>query len=100
MKKFYSVRLKEYRESIPHDVAMDMLVHESPMIKYLHDNKALEFKFVKSRHRLDCYADEKFLTMAQMKFENIFGDKGRMGFMELYISRMISKKLQLAKGST
>lgn len=100
MKKFYSIRLKEHRESIPLSVAQDMLKEESEMVRYLSDNRALEFRYIKSRHRLDLYADEKYLTMAKMKYENMFGDKGRMGFMELYISRLINKKLQLAKGST
>lgn len=100
MKKFYSIRLKEHRESIPLSVAQEMLKEESEMVRYLSDNKALEFRYIKSRHRLDLYADEKYLTMAKMKYENMFGDKGRMGFMELYISRLINKKLQLAKGST
>lgn len=77
-----------------------MLKEESEMVRYLSDNRALEFRYIKSRHRLDLYADEKYLTMAKMKYENMFGDKGRMGFMELYISRLINKKLQLAKGST
>ena len=100
MKKFYSIRLKEHRESIPLSVAQEMLKEESEMVRYLSDNRALEFRYIKSRHRLDLYADEKYLTMAKMKYENMFGDKGRMGFMELYISRLINKKLQLAKGST
>jgi len=30
----------------------------------------------------------------------MFGGRGKMGFMELYISRLINRKLQLAKGST
>jgi len=38
--------------------------------------------------------------MAKMKYPTIFGRKGRMGFLELYISHMINKKLELAKGST
>ena len=100
MKKFYSIRLKEHRESIPLSVAQEMLKEESEMVRYLSDNRALEFRYIKSRHRLDLYADEKYLTMAKMKYENMFGDKGRMGFMEPYISRLINKKLQLAKGST
>ena len=92
--------MREHRESIPLSVAQDMLKEESEMVRYLSDNRALEFRYIKSRHRLDLYADEKYLTMAKMKYENMFGDKGRMGFMELYISRLINKKLQLAKGST
>ena len=100
MKRFYSIRLKHYKEFIPVSVAQEMLKAESKMIQYLSDNGALTFKFVKSRSRLDCYADEKYLTMARMKYPEIFEGKGRMGFLELYISRLIQKKLSLEKGST
>jgi hypothetical protein len=77
-----------------------MLKEESELIQYLSDNGALEFRYVESRHRLDLYADDKYLTMGKIKYPNIFGDKGRMGFMELYISRLLKKKLQLARGSS
>lgn len=100
VKKFYSIRLKHYKEFIPVSVAQDMLKEESELIKYLSDNGALTFRFVKSRDRLDCYADEKYLTMGRLKYPDIFGVKGRMGFLELYISRLIQKKLSIAKGST
>ena len=40
------------------------------------------------------------LMMAKMKYPTVFGNKGRMGFLELYISHIINKKLQNAKGST
>jgi hypothetical protein len=100
VKKFYSIRLREHRESIPVTVAQDMLKEESELIKYLSDNGALEFRYVESRHRLDLYADDKYLTMGRIKHPNIFGDKGMMGFMELYISRLLRKKMQLARGSS
>ena len=100
MKKFYSIRLKYYKEFIPTAVAQQMLKEESPMIRYLDDNKALEFRFIESRNRLDLYADEKYLMLAKMKYKDVFENRARMGFMELYISRLINKKLQLAKGST
>ena len=77
-----------------------MLIDESAFIKYLSDNKALEFRFNKARNRLDLFADEKYLMMGRMKHPDIFQGRGRMGFMELYISRMLKKKIQLAKGST
>lgn len=77
-----------------------MLIEESEMIKYLHDHKVLEFKFNKQRNRLDLFSDEKYLTMARMKYPDIFQGRGRMGFMELYISRLIKKKLEIAKGSS
>jgi len=100
VKKFYSIRLKYYKEFIPTAVAQQMLKEESKMIRYLSDNRALEFRFIKSRNRLDLYADEKYLMLAKMKYKDVFENRARMGFMELYISRLINKKLQLAKGST
>lgn len=100
MKKFYSIRLKHYREFIPVTVAQDMMRTESELVRYLSDNGALEFRYIKSRNRLDLYGDEKYLTMGRIKYPDMFGGRGKMGFMELYINRLINKKLQLAKGST
>ncbi len=101
VKKFYSIRLRHYKEFIPVSVAQEMLKEESKLIKYLSDNGALTFRFVKSRQRLDVYADEKYLTMGRLKHPEIFGGrKGRVGFLELYISRLIRRKLEIAKGST
>ena len=77
-----------------------MLLDESKMIKYLWKNRALEFRYPKNKNRLDLYADPKYLMLAKMKYSSIFGNKERMGFMELYISNLISKKLSIAKGST
>ena len=94
------MRLREHRESIPVTVAQQMLKDESELIQYLGDNGALEFRYIESRHRLDLYADDKYLMMGKLKYPMIFGDKGKMGFMELYISRLIKKKLELAKGSS
>jgi hypothetical protein len=100
VKRFYSIRLKHFREFIPTNVAQQMLKEESPMIRYLSDNKALEFRFIKSRNRLDLYADEKYLMLAKMKYKDVFENRARMGFMELYISRLIRKKLEIARGSS
>ena len=100
MKKFYSVKIKHRKENIPPRLAEQMLLDESKMINYLWRNQALEFLYPNGKNRLDVYADEKYLMMALMKYPTIFGRKGRMGFLELYISHLINKKLQLAKGST
>jgi len=81
-------------------LAEQMLLDESKMCKYLWKNKALYFKYPKGKNRLDVYADEKYLMLAKMKYPTIFGRKGRMGFLELYISHMINKKLEIAKGSS
>ena len=81
-------------------VAQDMLKAESELVKYLSDNGALEFRYIESRNRLDLYGDEKYLTMGRIKYPDMFGGRGRMGFMELYISRLIRKKLEIGKGSS
>ena len=70
------------------------------MIKYLWKNKALEFRYPKHKNRLDLYAEPKYLMLAKMKYPTIFGDKGRMGFMELYIVHRINQRMMNAKGST
>lgn len=100
MKKFYSIKLKQFKENIPPRLAEQMLLDESKMIKYLWKNRALEFRYPKHKNRLDLYAEPKYLMLAKMKYPTIFGNKGRMGFMELYISSLIRKKLEIGKGST
>jgi hypothetical protein len=97
VKKFYSIRLKYFKEYIPLKLAKVMLKQESNLIKWLGRHKALTFKYVASRKRLDCYAKEKFLTMGRLLYPDIFDGRGRVGFMELYISSMIKKRMQLKK---
>jgi hypothetical protein len=38
--------------------------------------------------------------MGRLKYPHIFGNKKRMGFMELYIVHRLNQRLNLAKGST
>ena len=77
-----------------------MLIDESELVKFLYNNKALEFRYPKNKNRLDLYADEKFLMIGKLTYPYMFGNKKRMGFMELYIAHRINQKLSLAKGST
>ncbi len=77
-----------------------LLKKESPLIKYLHKNKALKFVYREKTNKLDCYGEEKHLMIGNLKYPKIFGNKGRVGFMELYITHMINKKLKLAEGSS
>ena len=100
MKKFYSIKLKQFKENIPPKLAEQMLIDESKLVKYLWKNKAVEFRYPKHKHRLDLYADEKYLMLGKMKYPTMFGDKGRMGFMELYIVHRLNQRLNLARGST
>ena len=100
MKKFYSIKLKQFKENIPPKLAEQMLIDESELVKFLWKNKALEFRYPKHKHRLDLYADEKFLMIGKLTYPYMFGNKKRMGFMELYISMKIKQQMSLAKGST
>ncbi len=54
----------------------------------------------KNRNLLEAYAEEKHLMIGKIKYPDLFGNKGRIGFMELYISHIINKKIMLAKGSS
>ena len=77
-----------------------MLIDESELVKFLWKNKALEFRYPKHKHRLDLYADEKFLMIGKLTYPYMFGNKKRMGFMELYIVHRINQKMSMSKGST
>ena len=46
------------------------------------------------------YADEKYLIIGKLKHPNMFGNRKRMGFMELYIVHKINQRMNLARGST
>ena len=100
MKKFYSIKLKQFKENIPPALAETMLLDESKLVKYLWKHRALEFRYPKHKHRLDLYADEKYLIMGKLKHPTMFGGRKRMGFMELYIVHRINQRMTNAKGST
>ena len=100
MKKFYSIKLKQFKENIPPKLAEQMLIDESELVKFLWKNKALEFRYPKHKHRLDLYADEKYLMIGKLAYPYMFGNRKRMGFMELYIVHRINQKMSLSKGST
>ena len=62
MKKFYSIKLRQFKENIPPALAETMLLDESKLVKYLWKHRALEFRYPKHKHRLDLYADEPSLA--------------------------------------
>ena len=84
---------------MPAYVAKLLLKKESPLIQYLDENKALRFRHLKKDNILECYGDEKHLVVGKLKYPDLFGRKGRMGFMELYISMKIKQQMMLSKGS-
>ena len=92
--------MKQFKENIPPKLAEQMLIDESELVKFLWKNKALEFRYPKHKNRLDLYADEKYLMMGKLKYPTIFGNRKRMGFMELYIVHRINQRMSLSKGST
>lgn len=100
MKKFYSIKLKQFKENIPPRLAEQMLIDESKLVKYLWKHNALEFRYPEHKNRLDLYADEKYLMIGKLKYPTMFGNKGRMGFMELYIAHKINKQMNLSRGSS
>ena len=100
MKRFYSIKLKYYKEKIQPYTAKLVLTKQSPLINYLSEKKALKWVFRKKRNLLEAYADEKHLMIGKILHPELFGNKGRIGFMELYISHVINQKMELAKGST
>jgi len=100
VKKFYSIKLKQFKENVPPALAETMLLDESKLVKYLWKHKALEFRYPKNKHRLDLYADEKYLVIGKLKYPNIFGNRKKMGFMELYIVHRLNQRMNLAEGST
>jgi len=100
VKKFCSIKLKQFKENVPPALAETMLLDESKLVKYLWKHKALEFRYPKNKHRLDLYADEKYLVIGKLKYPNIFGNRKKMGFMELYIVHRLNQRMNLAKGST
>lgn len=100
MKRFYSIKLKHYKEKIDPYTAKLVLVKESPLINYLKENRALKWVYRKNRNLLEAYGEEKHLMIGKIKYPEMFGNKGRIGFMELYISHIINKRIMLAKGSS
>ena len=100
MKRFYSIKLKHYKENIPQYTAKLVLTKESPLINYLSENRALKWVYRKNRNLLEAYGEEKHLMIGKIKYPEMFGNKERIGFMELYISHIINHRIMLAKGSS
>ncbi len=98
-KEFYSIKLKCFKENVPVELAITMLKEESPLVNYLSKNGALVCRFWNSNNTLHLRGETKHLMIGKMMYPELFPNKGRVGFMELYISRIINKKLNLVKGS-
>ena len=90
----YKVKLKAGKENVPVRLAKILLKDESPLIKYLSDNRALIWSYWPSNDTLHLKAEEKHLVIGKMMYPDLFPNRGRMGFMELYISRLLKQKLK------
>ena len=98
MKKFFTLKLNGYNENSPIELAKNLIVDESPLVKYLHDNNALKIRHSKSKALMECYAKAKHLTIARIKYGRVL--PGKMSFIELFIAHQLKRKYELAEGST
>ena len=92
------MELKGYNEHCPIYLAKNLIVDESPFVKYLHDNNALKIRHIKSRALMECYAKAKYLTIARIKYGKVL--PGKMSFIEIFIQHQLKRKMELSKGST
>ena len=79
---------------------LEVLLKESHLVDYLNENKALRFRYNRKSNMLELWAKEKRLMMGQLMYPKMFHERGRIGFMDLYISHILNKQINLAKGST
>ena len=98
MKKFFTLKLNGYNENLPIEFAKNLIVDESPLVKYLHDNNALKIRHSKSKALMECYAKAKHLTIARIKYGRVL--PGKMSFIEIFIQHQLKRKMELSKGST
>ena len=98
MKWFFTMELKGYNEHCPISLAKNLIVEESPFVKYLHDNNALKIRHSKSKALMECYAKAKHLTIARIKYGRVL--PGKMSFIEIFIQHQLKRKMELSKGST
>ena len=98
MKKFFTLKLKGYNENVPIELAKNLIVDESPLVKYLHDNNALKIRHNKSRALMECYAKAKHLTIARIKYGRVL--PGKMSFIEIFIQHQLKRKMEISRGST
>ena len=92
------MELKGYNEHCPIELAKNLIVCESPFVKYLHDNNALKIRYIKARALMECYAKAKYLTIARIKYGRVL--PGKMSFIEIFIQHQLKRKMELSKGST
>ncbi len=92
------MELKGYNEHCPISLAKNLIVEESPLVKYLYDNNALKVRHIKSRSIMECYAKAKHLTIARIKYGKVL--PGKMSFIEIFIQHQLKRKMELSKGST
>jgi len=92
------MELKGYNEHCPIELAKNLIIDESPFVKYLHDNNALKIRYIKTRALMECYAKAKHLTIARIKYGKVL--PGKMSFIEVFIQHQLKRKMELSRGST
>ena len=97
MKKFFTMELKGYNEHCPIELAKNLIVNESPLVRYLDENNALKIRHVKSKALMECYAKAKHLTIARIKYGRVL--PGKMSFIEIFIQHQLKRKMEISQGS-
>ena len=97
MKRFFTMELKGYNEHCPISLAKNLIVDESPFVKYLHDNNALKIRYIKAKALMECYAKAKHLTIARIKYGRVL--PGKMSFIEIFIQHQLKRKMEISRGS-
>ena len=102
MKKFFQIPLKDksYKGGLSISLAKHVLLKESHLVEYLNKNKALRFRYNRKSNMLELWAKAKHLIIGQLMYPKMFHERGRIGFMDLYISHILNKQINLAKGSS
>ena len=91
MKRFFTLQLKGYNENVPIEFAKNLMVEESPFVKYLSDNNALAIRHMKSRATMELYGDPKYIIIAKIKYGKVLS--GKMNFIELFITKQLQRKM-------
>lgn len=91
------MELKGYNENLPIDLAKNLIVDESPFVKYLSDNGALAVRHMKSRATMELYAEPRYLVIARIKYGRVL--PCTKNFIELYIQQQLKRKAEISQGS-
>ena len=87
--------------NIPSELKGKIFIFNAGNIKQLKSKKEkckkIISKLCDKTNKLECYADEKHLMIGKLKYPKMFSHGGTIGFMELYITMIINRKLKHVK---